>query len=134
MTRKLFRWTITVILSSYFLLCTFYYLFQQNFLFTNTRPANYVYQFDNKFEERNILTKDGKKLNGLLFKSDSSKGLIFYLHGGGHSLDKWGKYAKTISTSIMIYSSWTIVALGKVREIFLPKSNCIVTHKMHITI
>lgn len=98
MTRKLFRWTIAIILSSYFLLCIFYYLFQQNFLFTNTRPANYGYQFDNKFEERNILTKDGKKLNGLLFKSDSSKGLIFYLHGGGHSLDKWGKYAKNYTS------------------------------------
>jgi len=62
---------------------------------TNTKPSNYVYQFDSEFEERNIQTKDGKKLSGLLFKSDSSKGLIFYLHGGGHTLDKWGRYAKT---------------------------------------
>lgn len=62
---------------------------------THTKPSNYKYQFNSKFEERNIQTKDGKKLNGLLFKSDSSKGLIFYLHGGGHTLDKWGKYAKT---------------------------------------
>ena len=54
-----------------------------------------MYQFDSEFEERNIQTKDGKKLSGLLFKSDSSKGLIFYLHGGGHTLDKWGRYAKT---------------------------------------
>lgn len=54
-----------------------------------------MYRFDSKFEERNIQTKDGKKLNGLLFKSDSSRGLIFYLHGGGHTLDTWGKYART---------------------------------------
>lgn len=62
---------------------------------TNTTPSNYSYQFDGKFEERNIQTKHGKKLNGLLFKSDFSKGLIFYLDGGGHTLDKWAKYAKT---------------------------------------
>ena len=30
-----------------------------------------------------------------MFRANSSKGLIFYLHGGGHTLDKWGKYAKT---------------------------------------
>ena len=95
MTKKFFHWTVVTLLISYTLLCVCYYFFQQNFLFTNTKPSNYVYQFASKFEERNIQTKDGKKLNGLLFKSDPSKGLIFYLHGGGHTLDMWGKYAKT---------------------------------------
>lgn len=93
--KKFFRFTLIALLISYIILCLGYYFFQKYFLMTNTKPSNYVYQFDGKFEERNIQTKDGKKLNGLLFKSDSSKGLIFYLHGGGHTLDKWGKYAKT---------------------------------------
>ncbi len=60
----------------------------------DTKLSKYEFQFDGKFEERYIRTKDGKKLSGILFKSDSSKGLIFYLHGGGHTLDTWGKYAK----------------------------------------
>jgi uncharacterized protein len=94
MKHKCLHWIAIIILSAYLLLCLFYYIFQQYFLFTNTKPVH-DYVFDGKFEERNILTKDGKKLHGLLFKSDSSKGLIFYLHGGGHALDRWGKYATT---------------------------------------
>ncbi len=84
-----------ILLIAYILLCLCYYSFQEKFLFTNTRPTSYAYHFDNQFEEHNIQTKDGKKLNGLLFRSSSSKGLVFYLHGGGHALDKWGQYAGT---------------------------------------
>jgi uncharacterized protein len=93
--KKIFRFTLIVLLISYVALCMGYYFFQKYFLMTNTRPSSYIYQFDGKFEERKIQTKDGKKLDGLLFKSDASKGLIIYFHGGGHALDKWGKYAKT---------------------------------------
>jgi pimeloyl-ACP methyl ester carboxylesterase len=93
--KKVFRFALTFLLISYVAICLGYYFFQEYFLMTNTKPSNYEYQFEGKFEERNIQTRDDKKLNGLLFKSDSSKGLIFYLHGGGHTLNKWGKYART---------------------------------------
>ncbi|MES2332094.1 MAG: alpha/beta fold hydrolase [Bacteroidota bacterium] len=93
--KKIFRFSLIVLLISYVALCLGYSFFQKYFLMTNTKPSNYVYQFEGNFEERNVQTRDGKKLNGLLFKSDSSNGLIFYLHGGGHTLEKWGKYAKT---------------------------------------
>jgi len=92
--KRIIQWTVSL-LTLYICLCLCYYFFQEKFLFTHTSPSNHAYQFEGKVEERNIQTRDGLKLNGLLFKSDSSKGLIFYLHGGGHTLDKWGKYART---------------------------------------
>jgi uncharacterized protein len=51
------------------------------------------YKFPESFEELNIETKDGYKLNGLLFKVKQSKGLIFYLHGSNEALNTWGKIA-----------------------------------------
>ncbi|MGH2566104.1 MAG: alpha/beta hydrolase, partial [Ginsengibacter sp.] len=56
---------------------------------------NYQFHFSIPFEEKFIKTRDGINLNALLFKSDSSKGVIFYLHGNGDALDKWGGAAKT---------------------------------------
>ena len=38
---------------------------------------------------------DGTLIHGLLFKTDDSKGLIFYLHGNAGSLRSWGGVAKT---------------------------------------
>jgi len=37
---------------------------------------------------------DGVLLNGILFRSDSSRGLIFYLHGNAGSLRGWGEIAE----------------------------------------
>ncbi len=47
---------------------------------------DYEFSFDGKFEELNISTKDGKTLNGILFKAQNPKGLVFYLHGNSGSL------------------------------------------------
>jgi pimeloyl-ACP methyl ester carboxylesterase len=45
---------------------------------------------------RNFLSrpKDRNLLNALLFKTDSAKGLVFYLHGNAGSLDNWGDVAR----------------------------------------
>jgi alpha-beta hydrolase superfamily lysophospholipase len=56
---------------------------------------NYKFNFDQPFEEVYITTKDQKSLHGLLFKSDYTKGLIFYLHGNAGSVNSWGEVAKT---------------------------------------
>ena len=42
----------------------------------------------------NIKMNDNTLLNGLLFKTDNSKGVIFYLHGNAGSLNSWGEVAK----------------------------------------
>jgi alpha-beta hydrolase superfamily lysophospholipase len=56
---------------------------------------NYKFNFDQPFEEVYITTKDQKSLHGLLFKSDNTRGLIFYLHGNAGSVNSWGEVAKT---------------------------------------
>ena len=55
----------------------------------------FAFDFKQHFEEKNILTAEGIKLNCLLFKADSSKGVIFYLHGNAGSLSTWGRVAKS---------------------------------------
>jgi pimeloyl-ACP methyl ester carboxylesterase len=62
--------------------------------FPEKLDSNYQFTF-RQFEEVHILTKDQKRLHGLLFKSDSSKGLIFYLHGNAGSVSSWGEAATT---------------------------------------
>jgi pimeloyl-ACP methyl ester carboxylesterase len=84
-----------VLIAVYIGACLFIYFFQEKVLFPDTKlSADHAYEFPQKFEERIIPVRDGKKIDGLLFKSDSSKGLIFYVHGIGHNLDWWGQYAK----------------------------------------
>src|ERR1700761_3423759 len=55
--------------------------------------ADYTFKFPSPFDELYITAKDGKKLNALFFKTDSPKGVIFYLHGNNGALNKWSKIA-----------------------------------------
>ncbi len=57
-------------------------------------PDDYEFNFENDFSEFFIQVDNDVKLNGLLFKSDSSKGLVFYLHGNAGSLASWGNIAQ----------------------------------------
>jgi alpha-beta hydrolase superfamily lysophospholipase len=61
--------------------------------FPDKLKPDYQYSFHKNFEEYFISVDKEVQLNGLLFKSDSSKGLIFYLHGNAGSLDSWGHVA-----------------------------------------
>lgn len=80
----------------YILLCVLLYFIQEKMIFFPEKlPQDYIFQFDQAFEERHFTTADNTKLHGLLFKADSSKGLIFYLHGNAGSLRSWGEIAKT---------------------------------------
>jgi uncharacterized protein len=79
----------------YALVCILLYFIQEKLIFFPQKlPANYKFQFDRNFEELYFKTADAKLLNGILFKADSSKGLIFYLHGNAGSLQSWGEIAK----------------------------------------
>ncbi len=71
------------------------YAFQENLIFFPEKlPQDYAFQFEIPFEEMSFTMHDGANLNGLLFKADSAKGLIFYLHGNAGSLRKWGSVAQ----------------------------------------
>lgn len=80
----------------YIIVCVLLFFFQEKLIFFPQKlEKDYKFSFEQKFEEIDIRTKDNKLLNGLLFKADSSKGLIFYLHGNAGSIDSWGTVAKT---------------------------------------
>src|SRR5450432_4943736 len=87
---------IKVVAVIYILVCILLYFIQERLIFYPQKlPANYKFEFDQHFEELHFKTTDNVLLHGLLFKADSSKGLIFYLHGNAGSLASWGEIAKT---------------------------------------
>lgn len=74
-------------------LLSFYFL-QEKIIFSPiTLPQDYVYPFEQDFEERFYETDDGTKLNALLFKVEKPRGLIFYIHGNSDNLRYWGDFA-----------------------------------------
>jgi uncharacterized protein len=88
--------SLKTILAIYILICILLYFLQEKLIFFPQKlDKNYPFEFGHKFEERNIKTSDGSILNGIFFKSDSSRGLIFYLHGNAGSLSSWGGVAPT---------------------------------------
>lgn len=76
--------------------CLFLYGAQERMIFHPTKLAKtYAFDLEGDFEEKYISTPDGTLLHGLLFKADTTNGLIFYLHGNGGSADSWASVAKT---------------------------------------
>jgi uncharacterized protein len=94
--KKFLRRALLLILSIYLILCGLLFFFQESLIFFPQKlDKTYNFQFDQNFEEKYIETNHGYTLNGLLFKADTSRGLIFYLHGNAGSLESWGHVAKT---------------------------------------
>ncbi|HTF18300.1 MAG TPA: alpha/beta fold hydrolase [Chryseolinea sp.] len=94
--KRIIRKTIYAIPALYAILCALLFMFQEKLIFFPQKlDKNYRFDFDQNFEEINVKTLDGLFLHGLLFKADSSKGVIFYLHGNAGSLASWGHVAKT---------------------------------------
>ncbi len=87
---------ITILLGLVIVLCGLLYFLQERFIFFPEKlSCDHRFNFEQPFDEINFKTRDNVSLNGILFKSDSSNGLIFYLHGNAGSLDSWGGVAKT---------------------------------------
>jgi len=61
--------------------------------YPETLPVDYKFTFGDGFKEYFFKVDNRTNLNGLLFRADSSKELIFYLHGNAGSIDSWGGIA-----------------------------------------
>lgn len=87
---------VIILLCLYLLICALLFVFQEHLIFFPEKlPPDHQFRFNQKFEEIYIKTKDQDLLHGLLFKAQSSKGLVFYLHGNAGSLSSWGEVAQT---------------------------------------
>ncbi|MBN8701270.1 MAG: alpha/beta fold hydrolase [Chitinophagales bacterium] len=94
--KKILLRTLKLVVGLYILICILLYFFQEKLIFFPEKlESDYKFTFDQKFEEVSIKTTDSKFLNAILFKADTSKGVIFYLHGNAGSLRSWGNVAKT---------------------------------------
>lgn len=90
---------LKVILTLYILLCAALYFFQEKLIFfPEVLEQDYQHQFKMDFKEQHFKMKDGAVINGLLFKAEDSKGLIFYLHGNAGSIRSWGNVANTYTS------------------------------------
>ncbi len=87
---------LAVIAGFYVLICLLLYFVQEKLIFMPERlPPNFVFRFNEPFQEFPVQVNGGTVLSGLLFKASQSKGLIFYLHGNAGSLQGWGDVART---------------------------------------
>jgi alpha-beta hydrolase superfamily lysophospholipase len=94
--KKFLKKSLILLASIYVVICTLVYLFQERLIFVPTKLSKtHQFNFDQNFEERTIIAKDGIALNSILFKSINSQGLIFMAHGNGGSLESIGGVAKT---------------------------------------
>lgn len=82
----------------YLLIVSWLYFNQEEMLFQPQKlNENHIFSFDGQFEEILIPVDEGVSLHGLLFKVQNPKGLVFYLHGNGGSVNGWGQDAKTFT-------------------------------------
>ncbi len=78
----------------YLIIVSYVYFNQEEMIFPAYKLAqDYQFKFEGNYQEISIPSSDGKKISGLLFKAENSKGLIFYLHGNAGALNTWGNIA-----------------------------------------
>ncbi len=85
---------LKIVLLLYIIVCIALYFFQEKLIFFPEKlDTNYKFCLDGTYKEVYITTSDGKKIHALHFTADSSKGVVFYLHGNAGSLARWGDVA-----------------------------------------
>lgn len=95
-TVKILKWLLGIVFVLYVGACSYLYFTQESILFHPTKlSADYQYDFDVEYQEKLIIGEDGIKLSGVLFKAETPKGLVFYLHGNSGAISTWVNAAKT---------------------------------------
>lgn len=118
--------SVLVLLSIYVTITASLYFLQEKIIFLpTTLEQEYQYQFNHLFEEFNLETTDGAKLNALHFKVKNSKGVILYFHGNAGDLSRWGHIAeffveKQHDVLIMDYRTYG-KSVGKLNEVAFYK-------------
>ena len=86
---------ILIVLGVIAVLSIFLYFFQERFIFHPEKlPKDFVFQYENQqVDEYNMELKPGVIINGLHFKVENPKGVVFYLKGNSKSIKGWGKFA-----------------------------------------
>ncbi|NUY81065.1 alpha/beta hydrolase [Flavobacterium sp. MAH-1] len=99
---RIFLYVIVGLLTLHVSVLTVLYFFQEKLIFhaPERLAADYKFDYTSSFEEINIATSGNVSLNGLLFHAQKpAKGLVFYLHGNGGSLEGWG-YMSEVYTKL----------------------------------
>jgi len=79
----------------YLSIIVYVYCNQDSMIFQSQKlQQDYKFNYLNPFEEINTKVADDVFLNGLLFKANNPKGLVFYLHGNAGTLETWGNFAE----------------------------------------
>jgi len=71
------------------------YFLQERLLFKPEKlPEDFEFKYEkHHFEEYNIEVENGVNINGIHFKMEEPKGIVFYLKGNSRSIKGWGKFA-----------------------------------------
>jgi pimeloyl-ACP methyl ester carboxylesterase len=85
-----------VIYAGIYIVTVVFFTFSQEKFFFNPEKLQkeFKFNFTMEFKELNIIAADGAILNGIIFKADTSRGLVFYLHGNGGCLKEFEEIAK----------------------------------------
>ena len=123
--RRLKKWGIILVIV-YVLIAFLAYTYQERLVFFPSKmPLNHTYDFCQDFEEFNLTTDDGAKLNAVHIKQDSSKGLILYFHGNSGNISHLIHVANLFSAkgyeSILVDYRTYGKSTGKVSEAALYK-------------
>lgn len=71
----------------------YFYSIQDDRFKSTKLPKNFEFEFRGDFEELNFKTKDREEISSVLFKADSSRGVICFWKGNGGNLQNWGQIA-----------------------------------------
>ncbi len=83
-----------------------YFIQESLIFFPEVLGERYQYRFESNFVERNFQVSEDVTINSIHFKSDTSKGVIFYHHGNAGSLARWGEigeYFVQYGYDVLIY-------------------------------